>query len=578
MAKQIKPDTKFDLIDYNPKYFGKPRDTKKSIEVFGIDTEAYTDGQCYMIATSEGDVYTPETFLLALFGRKYRNKIFVAYNLKYEISAFLQGLQRETLKQLRETGKAEENGYRYEVIANKKLVIRRDRYRVTFYDILQFYNTSLRKASETYLSERKYESEVNDYTKEYVRKNYAAIRRYCIQDARLAKLLAQKVIHTFEGFGGPVRSLVSTASVSWAYFRRKCEYEHVKWFWDNTPVLLRYAQEAYRGGKFEITMRGMAKLYEYDIVSAYPYEIANLKSIQNANVYYNDHYHDDCDYGYYDVTVYIPPDLFSPIGRKLHGTVVYPSGIFRTFITLSEYRWLLANNVKHDLHSCVEVFCKDEIYPYREEIHRLADLKDHYKRHGAKMEYQAVKILMNSLYGKFAQLIPINDRLKAGDSWNPIFASEITARTRIRVTDMQNKYKDIIAVHTDSVISTKPLDIRTGRALGDWEHTISGRGLMFGCGIYQIGDKSRFRGFTTKEPLLSLMPTSGNTWDMSSFRPHSWREVIFRDMPLEEINHFVQENKSIDIRLDRKRLWIDDWKDYAEVRNRKSFSMPHLCT
>ena len=57
---------------------------KKSVSVIGLDTEAYIDGKCFLVSTSEGDSFKPPEFPHCLFSRKYRGKVFVTYNLKYD--------------------------------------------------------------------------------------------------------------------------------------------------------------------------------------------------------------------------------------------------------------------------------------------------------------------------------------------------------------------------------------------------------------------------------------------------------------------------------------------------------------
>ena len=561
-------------IRYNPPNYNTPNTRTESVTFYGIDTEAYTDGVCAMIGTSEGDAWTPDQWPACLFTRKYRGVNFVCWNLKYDSGALLQWMSREALQELRKEGEVEYEGYKIKTVGNKCLSFRWGKNTVHIYDLFTFFNTTLQKASETYLDDKKLETDVNEYTREYVRENWDHVAEYCIHDADLTKRLCVILLDTFRGFGINPRKLYSTAYVSWQYFRSKCPYVHVKRYWDDARPVLRMAMQSYNGGKFEVVEKGFGNYHEYDIVSAYPYEISNLMDVRKAKILYRDEYRPDATYGFVDVIAEIPPHLPSPVVVKKGQVCTFPAGVIRRVITKAEYEFLVRNGCDVKIVAGCWLFCREKLFPYREEILSLMEWKDRYKREGDKLRYHTTKIFLNSLYGKFVQLTPKKTVLEAGAAWNPIYASVITANTRIRISEMQRKHPSVIAVHTDSVISKEPLDYPAKGSLGDMVHEESGAGVILGSGIYQVGEKSKFRGFRTKTPLLDLLPSHGPTLTIERLRPWSWKEVLHLGLDLALINRFEEQSKGLRVNFDAKRVWLDDWQDFADVRERNVYSVP----
>lgn len=564
-----------DLI-YRPNIKNRITKHTSSIEPIGIDTEADNTGRCFMICTSIGDTFTLKEFPGCLFTRKYRNKSFVAYNLKYDSGAFVQHLPKTKLKELQELDITEHNGYTYKTIGKKCISIRYGKNSVTIYDIYSFFLTSLDNASKRWLGEEKIEMETKSFSKSYIKENWEKLSEYCIWDAKLCSRLAEIIIKKFEDFDVYPQKLYSTAYVSWQYFKQRCAFVHVKEFYDYEPYVLNAAMSSYNGGKFEVTTRGKGFFHEYDIVSAYPYEITNLHNTLKARTLRDKKRHKDFHFGFINATIKIPATLPSPTAFKFNNVCLYPSGIYRKWYTAIEFDYFVDNGCDYVINEAIHLKCRSNEKPYHNEIYDLLQLKDRYKRENDELSYYTIKIFLNSLYGKFCQLTPTKDGLKAGSSWNPIFASYITAGTRTRIAEMQNKYPSIVAVHTDSITSTIPLDIKTGRGLGEWEESVKGEGIIVGSGVYQIGDKSKFRGFRTKTPLLDLLPYKGKTFKMTHIAPLSWREVAHRGLEVDMINRFIEQDKDIHINFDKKRMWLNDWKHYGEIRDRVIHSIPFM--
>jgi hypothetical protein len=547
---------------------------KKSIKVYGLDTEAYDTGRCFLICTSEGDAWKISDFPRCLFSRKYQNANFVCYNLKYDSSAILQILNEKELQVLREKEVVYKDDYKIKIIANKCLTVSKKGHTVNFYDMYNFYGGSLDYNAQKYLGKKKHDMETKSFSFDYVSANLQKITNYCIQDAVLVKELAELIINKFEDFGVFVTKLYSTAYVSFQYFRKNTNYQTVSDIWKQDKKLLDFALESYNGGKFEVTQKGTGYFYEYDIVSAYPFEIANLVSLEHCRIVWDVRYKKTAVYGFLKCKLEINVKTFSPVALKTNNTCIFYAGKIEKVLTKNEYDYLLAQGSKIEILEAVWIFQDNKVYPYKKEIIKLVEKKKQYKIEGKELDYHTVKIFLNSLYGKFVQLIETNQGYTASTCWNPIYAAIITANCRIRVTLLQQLYPSIVAVHTDSVISTKKLDINIGKNLGEIDFECEGQGLIIGSGIYQIGKKIRFRGMQFHLDLFELFDQKKKTIKISQIHVNTWRECAFHGWSNEEINKFVDVMRELRVDFDQKRIWIDDYKYFSEIFSRNVNSLP----
>ena len=547
---------------------------KESIQPIGIDTEAYINGKCFMIATSLGDVFQPENFPACMFSRLYRGKSFVAYNLKYDSGAFLQNIPTPRLDVLRRKDWCFYKGFHYQVIGNKCLTIRKGKNAIHIYDMYNFYNMSLDNASKAFLHRQKTDIFTKDFYPFIVYHFWDRIAHYCIQDACLVYELAEILIKRFEKYGVYPKKLYSVAYISYQYFREKCPYVVVKRFWENKREVIQYALDSYNGGKFEVTEKGVDNYFEYDIVSAYPFEISQLADITWSRIVYSKTYRRQAIYAFIKCKISIPYNLPSPVVVKRGNVNTYPVGQFEKTITKTEYEYLIANGADIEIIDGYFIHLDNRQYPYRREINKLVKLKQQFKKDHEDFDYHIIKIFLNSLYGKFVQLINKGDHHEASTCWNPIFGSIVTANCRTRMALLQSTFQSTVAVHTDSIITTKKLPIRKNDSLGELSFETQGQGVILGSGIYQIGDKIRFRGFPLKTSLMEIIQTGKKTLTLQNKHAYTWREVIFHNWNKDLINQFTTLDKKVDINFDQKRLWINDWNNFSEIPDRKVESIP----
>jgi len=561
---------------HNLKFSTRRKNSDKVLNVIGLDTEAYTDGKCFLIALSTGEWFTPDQIPHIFFTRRYRGKHFVCYNLRYDAGAILQRLPEHSLKELWKKGKTEHQGYVYRYIPHKMLSIRRDKNTCHFWDMASFFNTSLEKASQKILGKSKLEIDTKDFTPEYVEQNFDKIVKYCIQDAILVKELADVLLRKFNEYGVNPRKLYSTAYVSNVYFQTKTSYPTIKRFWNYYKELVELAWLCYWGGKFEVVEKGCDYYYQYDINSAYPYEIANLVDISKARVEYSTEYIKEAVYGFLKAEIEIPQGVFSPVVYKRKNINIYPCGKFVSYITKQEYDFLVKLGCKIKILQGAWLIVRNKRYPFRTQILKLYQYKQKYKEQNNQIDYHIVKILLNSLYGKFVQLIKNETKYYAYSSFNPIYASVITANVRIRMSELQNKFKSVVAVHTDSVISTEPLDLQFSDDIGDWNLVCKGEGVIIGSGVYQIKDKTKIRGFPKEISLFDLIKRGGKRIIINEKRPLSWTEVVFHNWEKGLINRFELVKKEITPDFDKKRIWLNDYQDFSEIPQRKVKSIAYL--
>lgn len=566
----------FKKLEYKKPFLLDNREVFSNI--VGIDSEAYVTGEPFMFCTSKGDIIAPGQIPDIFFTADYNKSNFLLYNIRYDSGALLYHLPTEVLRELWSEGEADHNGFTYEYIPHKRLRIRQSKKEVvSFWDVAQFfYRMSLDNAAKAYLDAKKSDINTKNFTEKYVRRFWNAIAKYCIQDATLTAQLGEYLIKKLQEFGMVPTTIFSCASISMKYF---CDNTNVvtSWrFWQKRRDLLEFSCDAYSGGKFEMTQRGsFEKVYKYDITSAYPYEIANLVDIRNAAVIRCKDYQKESVYGYLRVRI-DNKGAHLPCGPKNKvGVVSYPLGSFYLTITKQEYDYISTlPNVTVTIIDALWMFVRAKRYPYRQVIKYLYGLKDNYK-HKDQMLYMINKIIMNSYYGKMAQIIEkkIEGEKKyiAGAGWNPMYASVITANTRIQVTKIQNLLKDdCLAVHTDSVFTTKPIPKRIIKEkLGSFTYEGEGEGLLIACGMYQIGKTCAWKGFKPKRTFNKEGDiVFRDTWQKilkrfpgymkiryPTLNVQSWVDVMSKNHPHSFINVFKNEQKIIDLNCDTKRMW-----------------------
>lgn len=568
-----KPSNTSTVIYHTPKTYG-PKILQTSIHPLGLDTEAYEDGSLAMVCTSDGSVWNPGGWLDGILSYKYRSKVFVVYNLRYDAGHLVRHLSPTSLDTLRAKGKVRENGISYHVVANKMLTISKAKHSITIYDLKQYYEGSLETNAQRYLGEGKYELETKSFDRDYMLDNWNSISKYCIRDADLTRRLAERLIEQLNEWGLHVSKLYSTAWISYHWFASRSGHPTVGHFWNYDRRVLDFAMASYHGGKFEVTTKGSSYLYEYDLVSAYPSTISKLVDTRHMTVYWSTVPIPDATYGFLECNIYIPPNLPSPIARKVGVLNTYPAGWFSQIITYAEYKYIVSvGGSATILKACWLVPQKINL-PYEADINHLIKLKQQYKGKD-EMAYHTAKILMNSLYGKFIQLIEQPpDKWRAGSSWNPIYGSYITAQTRIQVSELQRRYPSIWAVHTDSVISDKPLPYEKSNILGALSYECEGEGIIAGCGVYEIGAKTALRGVPSSVTLRELCERGRGKVTVNVRQPLSWRLAAVRHRDESEINRWLDANKDLRPNSDRKRVWLDDYKDWRELLEREAISVP----
>ena len=558
----------FDLISYSrPRFFP---DEKPLDNIIGFDSEAYQDGSTFMFCTSEGDVIPPEHLIDFLFDN-YSKTNFVTWNLKYESGAILKLFPREIIKSLQLFHKTElvynKKKYKLSYVPHKKLTIHHVAFAgvsIHFWDMSPFYGRCrLGDASETYLKESKEEADVKSFSPEYVKIHYDEISRYCIKDALLTKNLSLLWIDKFQQTGVPVTSLYSEASISFSYISRKTEIVTPFEYWDTNKKLMRLAFESYEGGKFEILKRGSFQGTEYDISSAYPYEIANLIDIRDSEVVYSRAYIKEAVYAFLRVHIKLTnPDVRLPCGI-FRTKRLYPMGEYYLTITKQEYDYITTEITVRGLS--IEILdgawlvVRKVKYPYKEVISELYALKSKWKPKD-RLRSNNYKIIMNGFYGKMAQCISALDgTYKAGRGWNPLYASIITANTRIAVTRLQNLLgRDCLAVHTDSVIVTKTIPDRfLGIGLGMFEKVEEGPCTLIACGIYEIAGVSALKGFK-KYSVTSILRENPGVMKIKvkiEDFVQSWLMVMAQNHNVSDINVFKDLLKALKLNCDTKRIW-----------------------
>jgi len=569
----------------------------------GLDTETYK-GYVHLICDDSGrskDIDNFNDIMVFLTHHRFRNAFNWFYNIKFDFESIIKYLDYGDLVTLYKDKTLEyENSYKITYLDKKFFAINNDKHNYYFFDMFGFLDTSLNKASEKFLKDKKLDiinSARLNTDLQYWKENYDNIVKYCIKDAELTKRLANHFWNiVYKNMDYYPKRPYSKGKIAEEYFLAKCYIPTI----NSIPTkVLEYAYNSYFGGRFELLKKGyFEQVYSYDIKSAYPYQIANLIDFSHGawiEVNYKTSEKDFADNssytGFYECSITCNEPFFSPFIYKIGELNIFPNGEFKQFMTKQEIDFI-RNNFDDSEIKIIKGYefypDADYQYPFKTEIERLYAWKE--RETDEDIKY-CVKIFMNALYGKFIQVS--GDYHRSGKIFNPLYAALITSGTRIKLLELAlQSPDDTIMFSTDAVHSLIPLKTPLLPKLGDFAKDFSGEGVYIMSDIYNLWNystnktKNKLRGFSLAmekdidtdiimlKDILENMKT--DEYKYTSHRPYHLGECLLhtKKRTIEDLNIFGDVEKSIKINGDKKRHWFDTFRNGKNCLQKSINSIP----
>jgi hypothetical protein len=444
--------------------------------------------------------------------RRYPLSIFVGFSINYDINQMLKDLPEKVLWRIHDDNMAGIGSYYIRWRPGKSLYLKHrstDRAMI-LYDVFGYFQMSFLKVCEKYLGK-------NDPHLQTIQKGKDArelfeweeldsfIIPYCDTELSMLVRIMDIVRTDFHEVEIDPSEWYGPGAVANKVFKK-----HSVPISRDIPVeVLDASQFAYAGGRFEPFSLGRHPntVWEYDIHSAYPEAVTKLPDISRGHWEFVKDFEPQ-SFGVWNIDYCAgdgtgdennrPQPLFC---RSSNGSISYPTEV-------QGYYWTPEANLVPN--SVLEGW----VFRPESETEPFAFVKGMYeqrrllKSQGNSTE-RALKLILNSLYGKLAQTVGAKD--ENPPRWHQLeYAGYITSYTRAKIYKAIQLNPDaIIASETDAVFSTEPLDLPLTDNLGDWEETIFDEICYLQSGLYYALTNgqvvSKYRGMDkdrkTQQPL-----------------------------------------------------------------------------
>jgi hypothetical protein len=534
-----------------------------------LDSETNRRGNIRAIADSDGDFLhkiTPESLIAWLFRKKYQNSWNFFYNLTFDAEVILKTLPQKILDNYKRTRCLEFtfNGYKIDYLPSKRLAIRKGHHSAIFFDIAQYYHESLVNAYQNnigklpndYLEMKKKRSVFTDY---YFDHYPEKILKYCIQDCKYTKELAQHWIKLFYSAFGfyPARWISS------GYLAEKVlivNNIYIPRFSETPEDVQEFAYNSYFGGRFEILKRGfIGQAYIYDINSAYPFALTKIPDLTRGTWIKRKSIHPNALLGFFKIEANLPDvKHVPPFPFRRDPMVFFPSGKYVTFCTLEELKACEDANFYRILDS-VQFLSENPSYPYKQFIENLYLKRLELKQKKDPLQLP-LKIILNSIYGKTGEIV----RNRIGNLFNPVIFSFITGHARAqlyRFVHEHNLEREVVAFATDSICTTREIKVKS-QDLGDFSlDNIASDVFYLQNGFYRFNGKWKQRGFgrfgsKDIEHLDTIERDGKLLMKCRILRPKRLRSSILQDS-VNEVGKFSEIERELNLNADKKRLWFE---------------------
>lgn len=548
--------------------------------IFGFDIETHTDKNHFLLCSLTFDedniTFFHDDAIFELMNKRQfmKDRIGIATNLGFDfLGTFMQHKDYWKI--------CEKKGHIYNFIWYSR---KNKRFPIKFYDTINFFKASVEKLGKITNIPKL------PHPKCFQRKPISQIElqeliKYCVNDAEISRIFFKDFIIKYIN-QQRLKLKTTIASTSLADYRRN--YLDNIYKVESTEVHDKVFK-AYYGGRTEVFKRGtFHNVNCYDINSLYPSQMIkempdpnSVQDLNSSNQYLIDNY-DGVSYveGYQEDT-YLP---ILPV--RYNQKLIFPTGLIKGYYTHYELRKAQNNgfNVKYIGDGVIYTKkCK----PFERFIKAKYQKRKMQKEKGDPMELMT-KLIMNSLYGKFAynyktkdSLIPvneltekeINDSSYIEDLGNgyvtlssdtgqpctysfPIFSCYITAYARIKIWEEMQKVKDkLIYCDTDSMFLIDK-KIKSSNELGEFKFEYNSKDAIFIKPKMYMTQEVKIKGVkkVNKEVFKQILKNPTITQERFVKYRTAIRSKDHHKHGKLKINQIIPITKTLDLE-DSKRFW-----------------------
>lgn len=453
----------------------------------------------------------------------------VIFSGGYDVNMILRDVPLPLLKELSDTNECDWEGWHIKYIPRKLFSLKKKSRSMTLFDCWGFFTGSLLSAIDGVLKGYD-ESEMEKIRKgkekrgEFTSQDLPYLREYCLSELKATREMMMLLLDATQKLGLNITSWHGATAISTAMLNDKGVKRHMHdWGIDHGPEYRKATRTAFAGGRIELFQPGdhHGPIYHYDINSAYPAAMVDLPSLvyRCAFVPCNDSGcrifdHDLCrvvaDFIDEDI-----PDVYPLFRRTAHNGIVFPSQVDGWYWgpEVKLVMELFPNSVEIKEHYHFRT--ANKINPFGFVAQAYKD-RQKYKAEGSHIQ-MALKLGLNSMYGKTAQKLGWKASKAAGTTTYeelsesraiPPFhqlewAGMITSATRAKLYRAAYQNLDaIIAIETDGIYTSEPLDLPLSTDLGDWDYQVHDRLTYVQSGFYFLEDAGeiheKYRGLPKK--------------------------------------------------------------------------------
>ncbi len=543
----------------------KPLDTVEECvkRITGFDIETYGEHNKFLCATlsiPSGDktFYKKQEVLQFLQRRMFNNSWVSATNLMFDFFGLVQNTEEEKYFRLIMRGGRLLMAWSYQN-DDGTLTLKRKKNRLIFLDTMNYLPASVEQLGKI-IGIPKLKSPTFLGQKPKTPEEWEELVTYNQRDALVSRKFVEFLQDGFLKKNCKLRTTIASTSLD--YWRRNCQ-----------PKTLvqpdeRHTKEMYHGyygGRTEVFKRGLVKdLNYYDFNSLYPSVMRNAYPDPNSH-----HFTkiggmrtiEDFE-GMSEVTVE-SPNRYYPLLPYRSEKILFPAGKFKGWYCHNEIRQALKHGYKirtvHKTHYYTKTF-----YPFKTFAETLYEERKALKAKGDPMQL-LMKLLMNSLYGKFGQNNSLNEDVIHADQVtidmlsknhtrfgnyfifgglndkiplfvHPIIASYTTAYARIKMHKAMLICKPYY-VDTDSLLTPNELSTSDGLGKLKLEYRID-KGWLVKPKLYY------FKGTDDKGESVEVFRAKGIMQGLRSKGKYELFRDILNTKPI-DYNHFVKFKQSV---------------------------------